>query len=188
MKHDISLDAGSFRLRPLELSDAEFIVQLRTDPIRSRFLHATSPNIEDQIAWTKLYFDRPNDWYFIVESCNGLPHGAISIYNTDVVLGEAEWGRWILREGSLAALASAFMIYDIGFHILEVRELYTHTETENKKVVSFHASMGSIMHGTLVGPHGENWTEQRMTNLLWEKRRAEIKEKVEAIGRMAARP
>ena len=81
MRHSISLTCVRYRLRPVTLDDAPFIVALRTDPLLNRFVHEISPRVEDQIVWLERYFFRPDDYYFIVEDADsGEPHGAIGIY------------------------------------------------------------------------------------------------------------
>lgn len=187
MKHDFSIQGVAFRLRPLTLDDAQFIVELRTDPDLGRYLHATSSKIEDQLAWTQKYFDRPGDWYFIVEKNDGMPEGAISIYNFDDERNDAEWGRWILRKGSLAAVESAALIYEVGFDTLKLKSMYTHTEEDNKPVVSFHSSLGSTEHGLVIGPEGERWIEHRMDSSLWSKKRSLLADKIAIAAKLATR-
>lgn len=187
MKHDIIVEGEAFRLRPLAIEDAAFIVALRTDPVLGRHLHATSPLVEDQENWTRTYFEREGDWYFIVEHLDGEREGAISIYNHNPVERMAEWGRWILRRDSLAAVESAALIHDIGFGRLNLELMFTHTEEDNQSVVSFHRTLGAVDHGRVLGPEGENWIEQRMTSNLWREKRSLIEQKIHAAARLANR-
>ncbi len=53
MRHSISLECVRYRLRPVTLDDAPFIVELRKDPILSRYVHEISTRVEDQISWPK---------------------------------------------------------------------------------------------------------------------------------------
>ena len=188
MKHSITREGVGFRLRPVSLDDAAFIVELRTDPERAKHLHATSPKIEDQIAWTNKYFERDGDWYFVVEHiASGRKEGAIAIYNYDAAERTAEWGRWILRNGSLAASESAALIYDIGFDELDLASMYTNTEEVNEPVVSFHTSFGSSMVGPVTGPEGEKWTRQEMSAEQWREQRRQLKRQIDAAAAMSNR-
>ena len=84
MRHSISLTCVRYRLRPVTLEDAPFIVELRMDPLLNRYLHEISPRVEDQVAWIERYFERPEDYYFIIEDADsGEPHGAIGIYDIE---------------------------------------------------------------------------------------------------------
>lgn len=153
MRHNIALDGLTFRIRPIVNSDAPFVLKLRIDPGLSRFLHAAPLNIESQLGWLEHYYERPGDWYFVVErKCNSSPEGLISLYDYNVKQRCAEWGRWILLPTSLAAVESAWLIYRFAFGQLDLREVYCRTVADNQSVVSFHDSC-SIAKRTLLPNH-----------------------------------
>jgi RimJ/RimL family protein N-acetyltransferase len=144
MQHSINLTCVRYRLRPVALDDAHFIVALRMDPLLNRYLHEISPRVEDQISWLERYFLRPGDYYFIVEDADsGEPQGAIGIYEVANDASGAEWGRWILKRGSMAALESAWLIYEVGFSTLLLTSLSCRTLLDNSGIVSFHDSFGA---------------------------------------------
>ena len=70
VQHSISLTCVRYRLRPVTLNDAPFIVALRMDPLLNRFVHEVSPLVEDQVVWLERYFLRPDDYYFVVEDAD----------------------------------------------------------------------------------------------------------------------
>jgi RimJ/RimL family protein N-acetyltransferase len=144
MQHSINLKCVRYRLRPVALDDAPFIVALRMDPLLNRYLHEISPRVEDQISWLERYFLRPGDYYFIVEDADsGEPQGAIGIYEVAKDASGAEWGRWILKRGSMAALESGCLIYEVGFSTLQLTSLSCRTLGDNSGIVSFHDSFGA---------------------------------------------
>ena len=188
MKHSIRVEGEAFRLRPVSTDDAAFIIKLRTNPELGKHLHATSPSMDDQIAWTQRYYEREGDWYFIVEQAsNSESHGAVAIYNYKAADASAEWGRWILKRGSLAALESSSLVYDAGFDRLGLALMYSRTEEVNQPVVSFHTSLGSALHGLVMGPGGERWTEQRMTSVRWREIRPTMEKKISAVASVVNR-
>ncbi len=153
MRHNIGLDGYAFRLRPIADSDASFVVKLRTDPILSRFLHVTPLSLDSQLDWMSRYYERPGDWYFVVERRrDNAPEGVISIYDFDIHQRDAEWGRWILHAGSLAAVESAWLMYRCAFEQLGLLEVHCKTVADNEPVVSFHDSCG-ISRRTLLPNH-----------------------------------
>lgn len=146
MHHDYFISGSAFRLRPVNNDDAEFIRDLRCDPSLNAFLHTTSGSIKDQLDWLSYYYLRPNDYYFIVERLdNHASEGLISLYEIDLNDPKrGEWGRWILKRGSLAAVESAALIYKFGFEVLDLDSVYCRTVATNERVVSFHDSCGII--------------------------------------------
>jgi RimJ/RimL family protein N-acetyltransferase len=150
MRHDLQVEGFRFRLRPVVEADAAFIVGLRTDPQLGRYLHETSPRVEDQVAWIRAYEDRPDDYYFVVEDGpSHEPVGAIGIYDIDRGTGRAEWGRWLIRKDSAAALESVVLVHRAGFEALDLRTMVSCTILENEQVVSFHRSFGANLGRTL---------------------------------------
>jgi RimJ/RimL family protein N-acetyltransferase len=143
VRHDLRPEGSAFRLRPVESSDAAFLAALRSDPRAAGRLHPTSGLIDDQIAWIGEYLVRPDDWYWIVERrADGHSEGALGLWRTDEASGRAQWGRWILRPGSLAAPESVLLLYRAAFEDLNLREVYCRTVTSNLAVVSFHDRVG----------------------------------------------
>jgi RimJ/RimL family protein N-acetyltransferase len=146
MRHDIHLDGYAFRLRPIRDADAQFVLDLRGDPELARFIHSTPPRLSDQLAWLAAYYERAGDYYFVVErrlgQQAGHAEGLISIYDIDETARAAEWGRWVLRRGSLAAPESAWLMYRCAFEQLQLSSVYSRTVADNLRVVSFHDSCG----------------------------------------------
>jgi RimJ/RimL family protein N-acetyltransferase len=145
MRHDIRLTGHGFALRPIELGDEGLIVDLRSDADRTRYLHRIVRDPAQQAEYLNRYFDRDGDYYFVIERMAGedrCPEGLVSIYDLDRDRRRAEWGRWILRNGSLAAVESTWLIYRVAFERLNLSEVYCHTLSDNAEVLSFHDRAG----------------------------------------------
>lgn len=143
MRHDLELTGHAFRLRPVELSDAAFIVELRARA--GAFLNPGASTVADQIAWLQAYFERSGDVYFVVERADRTrAEGLVGIYGIDEDRHTAEWGRWVLRPGSSAAVESALLVYRCAFERLALQHLRCCTLADNVKVVAFHDSSGLV--------------------------------------------
>lgn len=148
MRHDIAIAGHGFGLRPIAEADAGFAARLRADPALNRFIHAGDGDVEAQRRWLRAYEERPGDYYFIVEAlARGEPEGLISVYDVadDPSAADAhcaEWGRWLLRPGSLAAVESAWLVYRVAFDRLGLPAVCCRTLSANTRVVSFHDSCG----------------------------------------------
>jgi hypothetical protein len=127
-------------LRNANVSDAKFILDLRLEPIKSRFLSPTSPSLLDQQKWMKSYEQKNDQAYFIIQTKNHEPLGCIRIYNT--LEDSFEWGSWLIVSGAppFVALESVLLVYqfalDLGFKksIISVRQT-------NKTVWKFHENI-----------------------------------------------
>ena len=188
MRHKLTLEGPAFRLRPVEREDAKAIVQLRNDETLGRFLHQGSATVEDQLRWQEAYENRPGDFYFVIETLETKMEGLVAIYNTDNLVGQAEWGRWILRHGSLAAVESALLVYRCAFNELNLNEVYCHTLSHNRRTVSFHDSCGITRKQRLAGRfiikgQRQDAIEHRVDREAWPG----IEEKLSQLSLLTAR-
>lgn len=193
MRHDLSATGSAFGLRPITLADARFVVELRTGSGRSEFLHSIAADIPRQEAYLARYFDRPGDYYFVIyRLATGQPEGTVGLYDVDRDAGTAQWGRWIVQEGSLAALESAVLLYELAFDRLELRMVYCCTVAANTPVVSFHRSFGLTTHGLLsrhfrIGDRVYDAVEQRLTREQWSEIRAGVRATAARLAERMAR-
>jgi len=160
VKHELRNEGLAYSLRPVRLSDAQFIIDLRLeDKVRNQFIHTISPVLKLQQEWLAEYFKRGGDYYFVVENkLTGEPEGLIGIY--DVENGKAEWGRWVTKKGSLAATESLQLLFEVAFDTLNLDELYCRTLSENKAVVALHDSLPQLRRGVcekLVALNGQHY-------------------------------
>lgn len=144
MKHTLKLEGFGFRLRPIRVEDAQFIIDVRLeDAERNQFIHTISTEVSEQEAWLNQYFLRDGDFYFVIENrITGEREGLIAFY--DECDKSAEWGRWVLKKGSLSAAESVWLLYRIAFEQKGLKELYCRTVVDNTAVVSFHESIGEL--------------------------------------------
>ena len=141
MRHDLQLTGHAFRLRPVDETDAEFIVDLRERS--GKFLHRGARSTNEQLTWLARYFERAGDYYFVVETADRRRReGLVGLYDLDPKNRTAEWGRWVLEPGSNAALESALLIYRCAFIELALEGVRCRTLAENERVVAFHDNCG----------------------------------------------
>ena len=81
--------------------------------------------MSDQERWIEAQRIRAGDYYFVIETLDGRWEGVVSLYGIEDASGE--WGRWILRRGSLAAPASVLLVFHFGFDQLGLRRIYGRT-------------------------------------------------------------
>lgn len=193
MRHEFHIEGPAFRLRPVTGDDSAAIVALRNLPELARFINATSSDPADQRAWLERYHEREGDYYFIVEGRDGALEGTIALYDVNAELRTAEWGRWILRPNSLAAVESALLLYRLAFDRLGLDAVYCRTVAANKAVVSFHDSCGLERNGTLPGRFEQgsiqhDLIEQRLRRENWPPVEARLAALAQAVARRRERP
>jgi RimJ/RimL family protein N-acetyltransferase len=174
-----------YRLRPVERTDAAEILRLRTDPILGQFLNPTSGGVEDQEHWIEMQRARVGDHYFAIETLNGRWEGLVGLYGIEETSGE--WGRWILRRGSLAAPASVLLVLRFGFDELGLRRIYCRTLAHNAMGVSFQDSCAYTSRSEYIDPAGRIFVEHSLVLSDWPSFRDALGPTAERVARRSAR-
>ena len=130
-------------LREITLDDAQFVLDLRCDSNKSKFLHKTENNLDKQIDYIKSYFKKDLEWYFIIEDLNHVPLGTLRIY--DVVDNHYTSGSWLMKDGSTLAQAveGIILFKDFAFNELGFDKDIFDVRKQNKKVLNFHKMCGA---------------------------------------------
>jgi len=129
--------------RDATAEDAEFILELRTDSKKSRYLNSTVNDLVQQKQWLKAYAQVKDQAYFIIESINGELLGTVRIYDPQ---GKSFcWGSWILTKGApqYAAIESALMVYSYAVDCLGFSAAHFDVRKENESVWRFHERLGA---------------------------------------------
>lgn len=144
------LTSKTIMLRPVEESDAEFIVGLRVDEKYNKHLSVVTADVEAQINWIRRYKEdeaNKQQFYFIIERLDGERCGTVRLY--DFVGESFSWGSWILNEQKTryAAIESAFLVYRFAFEELGFKRCHFEVRKGNERVISFHEKMGALKTG-----------------------------------------
>ncbi len=141
MRHTLEATGFGLTLRPVRFEDAAFIVWLRNlDRAKGR-VGDSATDVASQEAWLQQYFDRPDDYYFLIETEDG--HHPLGTYGFWGFLGpSAESGRWIVRPQVPAAIPSAVLGLDLAFGPLGLKELRVKTVSTNLAVLSLNRKLG----------------------------------------------
>lgn len=149
MGKKLNISGLNYNLRLANEDDADFVIKLRTeDKNRNQFINPISKDTNLQKEWIFRSLNSSHDYYFIIENLmTGKKEGTISIYN--IKNNSAEWGRWVLLNGSLAAIESVNLIMKVAFDCLGLEELYSRTIINNKSVINFHNKIGQLQRGII---------------------------------------
>jgi len=187
MKHKIHIKGFAYALRPVELEDAEFIVEVRT-PDHTRFMHQIVRTVEAQREWLERYFQRPSEYYFVVERMgNRSREGLVGLLDFDNKNESAQMGRLVLRPGSFAAAETALLTLRLAFDTFHLDEVWGFTTTENLPMIAYIESCGFERWGAMevvVGNKPRNAIRFVMTKQRWQTSEKELRELSLRIAQM----
>lgn len=138
-------------VRLVNEEDASFILNLRLDPIKSKFLGKTDSDIQSQIDWIRNYKVRESngtDYYFIYY-INNRPAGVNRIY--EIKESTFIHGSWLFANDvpPYCPLAAAVIARQVAFYDLELKreEDTAGIHVENVSVWQFAQLMGEEFTG-----------------------------------------
>jgi hypothetical protein len=149
LPRDFEINKYGLHCRFVNEKDAEFIVKLRTDEKRGRFIHSTDSDVEKQVEWLREYKQceaKGEEYYFIYE-VNGQPFGVNRIY--EIQDDHCTEGSWVCLpiEDSSKTIATSLIIRDIMFEILQFDYDIFDVRLGNTKVKKFHKISGASIVG-----------------------------------------
>lgn len=130
----------------MEKSDAKFILSLRADPAKNKYISATSGKLEQQTAWIDSYKKREvenKEFYYIIQDNSNIPLGTVRLY--DFKGKSFCWGSWMIINDSpkFSAIESALLVYEIGFYKLNFEQSHFDVRKDNISVLNFHIKFGA---------------------------------------------
>lgn len=140
--------SGKFvNLREVTVEDAAFILDLRTDPQKAKFIHATEGGLVAQEEYIRHYLAKEDEWYFIVESKVHEPLGTLRIY--DVQPPRFTDGSWLMKDGAepQESLEGHWLLMRYAFEVLGFDEDLFDVRKGNANVIRYHKMRGAAVTG-----------------------------------------
>ena len=146
MTPQFNLKIGDTTLKLAELSDADFILELRTDEALNTYISKTDTDVSAQLEWLANYkkLEATNEEYYFIVKYQSVPVGTIRLYDFK---DEAFCiGSWIIKKGTphFASIASFILAYQAAFETLKFKTANLDVRKGNKKVIQFHNRWGAV--------------------------------------------
>ncbi|WDF62903.1 GNAT family N-acetyltransferase [Flavobacterium sp. KACC 22763] len=144
-------------LRLVEESDADFIVAIRTDISKSRFISQTDSDIEKQKLWICDYKKREKsqeEFYFICIDEDGMSFATYRLYNKKE--NSIEIGSFVSKpfyDNPINVIKVDVILKSYVFEELNLDRLEFEVRKENKSVVNYHKKF----HPTLINEDDLNY-------------------------------
>lgn len=141
-----SIIGRTVKLRNVTAKDAAFIVALRTNDKKGRFISATSKDVSEQEKWINAYLCGQGQAYFMIEDLDGHTFGTVRMY--DQKEDSFCWGSWVISEDAPShfAIESALLLYTYALGLGFARAHFD-VRKGNQSVIKFHERFGAVRTG-----------------------------------------
>ena len=152
----MKIEKYGIKLQSVDVDDAEFIILIRTDTRKSRYISSTGADIDLQIQWIKDYKEREaqnKEYYFIAIDENDEKFATYRVYNIEDDI--CEIGSWVSKPGYENANNSIkvdLIMKEFVFETLKYSKLRFEVNKANKSVVKYH----KLFNPTLISESENN--------------------------------
>ena len=122
--------------------DATFILGLRTDPKKAKYISKTSNNLMQQEAFLEKYSKDSEQVYFIIFNRQNERIGTVRLYDPRIL--SFCWGSWILKDGTPSSyvIESVLLVYHFALS-LGFKKAHFDVRKDNSSVCKFHERFGA---------------------------------------------
>ena len=134
-------------VRLVEITDAQYIISLRTNEELSQHLHCTSGDLEKQIKWIEHYKEREQsgqEYYFLYE-INGNPIGVNRLYDISDNIGVTGSAICPKTNSPIDTLATIVLLYDIVFEEIGLDFVSFATDNDNVHALRVNNALGAVV-------------------------------------------
>jgi hypothetical protein len=145
--------------RFVDEDDAAFIVKLRTDPIKSRYIGSTDGSVENQKEWIRQYKEREHNGtdYYLIFYYGAKPAGVARIYGIED--NHFIHGSWVFANNvpPFCSLAAAIIAREIAYDTLGLEEEIDTSgiHEDNQGVLQVSKMMGVDFYGERESDNGK---------------------------------
>ena len=145
----IEINKFGIKLRLIEEKDADFIVRIRTDSVKSKFISPTSSDIEEQRNWIREYKireKRNEEFYFIAIDGSDEKFATYRLYNRNK--DTIEVGSFVSKPfyiNAVNVIKVDVILKTYVFEVLGFQALNFEVRKKNKSVIGYHKKFKPII-------------------------------------------
>ena len=152
LSEDFSLKKYGLKVRLINKSDAAFILSLRANSKRTKYMVTLNNNISSQKKWIQEYKKREKkglDYYLIYSNQDDKPIGVNRISYVDFQTKTAKTSSWIAVEGlNYEAIKMMIIQNEIVFNLLEIDKIWCDVHYKNKRAIRILELLGYSIKDT----------------------------------------
>lgn len=147
MVYDGVIEGKTVRLRSVRESDAEATYKMRSDPEKTRFIHAAQGTVEDQKNYIRKQMNEPGDYLFLIEDLEYNPIGMKGLYHYNPEKSEIESGRFIGYGSQIQNIEALKLGFEFAFYTLKVNRINMCALENNSGMLSIQERLGAVLTG-----------------------------------------
>lgn len=141
LPENFSIEKYGLKVRLVNMNDATFILSLRSDPNRTKYMVTLDEKTENQKKWIQEYKKREKeglDYYFIYSNMEEKQIGVNRISHVDYKEKTAKSSSWITVDGLIYEPFKMLVIHnEIAYNLLGIETIRSDVHKKNSRVIRF---------------------------------------------------
>lgn len=142
LPEDFALEKYDLRVRLVGLQDAPFIISLRSDATRTKYMITLDDDVQKQEQWIRDYKIRERkgeDYYLVYELLDGTLVSVNRISQISFTESKCKAAGWIKKKRAKVNSMAVFILQkEIIFNLLGLNYFYSDLHQDNKSVLRYY--------------------------------------------------
>lgn len=138
------ISGKTVRLRCIEEKDAEITYKMRSDPMKSKYIHAMEGTVEDQRNYIKRIRHQLENYLFVIEDMQGNVIGMKGLYHYEPDKASIESGQFISFGSQIQSMEALWLSFKFAFYTLRVNRIYMSVLEDNRTMFDIQKKFGAV--------------------------------------------
>ena len=134
----------TIRLRCIEEKDAEITYAMRSDPLKSKYIHSMEGTVEDQRNYIKRIRHQLENYLFVIEDMQGNVIGMKGLYHYEPDEASIESGQFISFGSQIQSMEALWLSFEFAFYTLRVNKIYMSVLEDNQTMFDIQKKFGAV--------------------------------------------
>lgn len=165
-------------LRCIEERDAEITYVMRSDPEKSKYIHAAQGTVEDQREYIRRIRDKEGNFLFVIEDHDGNVIGMKGLYQYDFLEHMVVSGQFIGCGSQIQNMEALYLSFDFAFRNLKVDRIYMSVLETNTGMYEIQKKFGAKICRKV---YSEEFQCNSVDSVLTEKAYQQVRPQIKAL-------
>ena len=138
------ISGKTVRLRCIEERDAEVTYVMRSDPEKSKYIHAMEGTVEDQKNYIRRMREQLDNYLFVIENMDGRVIGMKGLYHYDPTERSVVSGQFLNFGSQIQSVEALLLSFKFAFYTLRVSKIYMSVLEDNQNMYDIQKKFGAV--------------------------------------------
>lgn len=178
MIYEGKISGKTVQLRCIEERDAEITYAMRSDPEKSKYIHAAQGTVEDQRDYIRRIRDKLGNLLFVIEDYDGNVIGMKGLYQYNPLERWIVSGQFVGCGTQIQNMEALYLSFDFAFRELRVDQIFMSVLENNTGMYEIQQKFGAEVFRKR---YSEEFQCNSIDSVLTEKAYQQVRPQIKAL-------